>query len=85
MGRLGALSGQGDILNSNQAQSSVLCSVTTRSAVLLAICISQQPVFSTPIFQNLIFCNQLYVQSVRGGTFIRLNYIDVTKNLYIQS
>ena len=37
-----------------------------------------------PIFQYLVFCNQLYVQSVRGGMFIRLNYIYITKNMCIQ-
>jgi hypothetical protein len=64
MVQLGPLSGQDDILNSNKAESSVLCSVTTHAAVLLAIYSSQQFVFPTPIFQNLIFCNLLYVQGV---------------------
>jgi len=83
MWQLGALSGQDNILNSNTAQRSLLCNVTTCAAVL-AIYSSQQLVFPMPVFQNF-FCNQLYVQGVRGGMYIRLNHIDITKNMYIPS
>jgi hypothetical protein len=70
LGQLGALYGKGDIFNSYQAQSSVLCSVQVHLFFLPSAVHSN--LFSQCTASTSLSSVQRYVQDVRGGMFIGL-------------